>query len=72
VCKKDNPELFGKLQAADWMADDEAEEPKRRRMLSIPLPLANINSLWQSTRPCLTSFKAQRRLKPPNKKDSFV
>jgi hypothetical protein len=23
--KKDNPELFGKLQAYDWMADDEAE-----------------------------------------------
>ena len=25
----ENPELFGKLQALDWMADDEAEERER-------------------------------------------
>ena len=25
-CKKDNPKLFGKLQAADWEEDDKAEE----------------------------------------------
>jgi len=27
--KADNPKLFGDLQAADWMADDEAEERER-------------------------------------------
>ena len=27
--KSENPELFGKLQARDWEADDEAEERER-------------------------------------------
>jgi hypothetical protein len=29
-CKKDNPELFGKLQAADWEEDDKGEERERQ------------------------------------------
>jgi len=28
--KRENPKLFGDLQAADWMADDEAEERERQ------------------------------------------
>jgi hypothetical protein len=27
--RQENPDLFGKLQAADWMADNEAEERER-------------------------------------------
>jgi hypothetical protein len=28
-CKKDNPKLFGDLQAAEWEEDDKAEERER-------------------------------------------
>jgi hypothetical protein len=28
-CKRDNPKLFGDLQAADWEEDDKAEERER-------------------------------------------
>jgi hypothetical protein len=44
------------------MMKPKSRKPKRRTALSNPPPLANINSLWQSTRPLFTKLQGPKKV----------